>query len=45
LLGAGRCGQEGYWIGAAHISYPGLGHIQANGKDSYRWVPANYSGW
>ena len=37
--------REGYWIGAAHISYPGLGHIQADGKDSYRWVPANYSGW
>ena len=33
--------QKGYWIGAAHISFPGLGHV--NAKDGYFvWVPANY---
>jgi glyoxylase-like metal-dependent hydrolase (beta-lactamase superfamily II) len=34
--------KKGYWIGAAHISFPGIGHIRAEGK-SYRWIPANYS--
>lgn len=34
--------REGYWIGAAHISFPGLGHVTA--KDGhFAWVPANYS--
>jgi glyoxylase-like metal-dependent hydrolase (beta-lactamase superfamily II) len=32
----------GYWVGAAHIAFPGIGHIQAAGK-GYNWVPANYS--
>ena len=33
--------QKGYWIGAAHISFPGLGHVSA--KDGhFFWVPANY---
>jgi glyoxylase-like metal-dependent hydrolase (beta-lactamase superfamily II) len=32
----------GYWIGAAHIAFPGIGHIQAAGK-SYSWLPANYT--
>ncbi|AZK64021.1 MBL fold metallo-hydrolase [Pectobacterium versatile] len=36
------------WIGAAHISFPGLGQVKAvydaNGKpNGYRWLPANYS--
>ncbi len=32
----------GYWVGAAHIAFPGIGHIQAAGK-GYSWLPANYS--
>jgi glyoxylase-like metal-dependent hydrolase (beta-lactamase superfamily II) len=32
----------GYWVGAAHIAFPGIGHIQAAGK-GYAWIPANYS--
>jgi len=32
---------EGYWIGAAHISFPGLGHVTAR-DGHFRWVPANY---
>ena len=34
--------REGYWVGVAHVSFPGLGHVRANGK-GYTWVPANYS--
>lgn len=37
--------KQGYWIGAAHISFPGLGHIHDAGKGAYRWQPANYSAW
>jgi len=34
--------KSGIWIAAAHISFPGFGHIALqNGK--YVWVPANYS--
>jgi glyoxylase-like metal-dependent hydrolase (beta-lactamase superfamily II) len=31
-----------YWVAAPHISFPGIGHVRANGS-SYAWVPANYS--
>ncbi|MBW0448720.1 MBL fold metallo-hydrolase [bacterium M00.F.Ca.ET.228.01.1.1] len=30
-----------YLIGAAHIAFPGLGHIRRNGA-TYDWVPVNY---
>ncbi|MFS8974133.1 MBL fold metallo-hydrolase [Cupriavidus necator] len=33
---------NGYWVGAAHISFPGLGHVRRQGK-GYAWVPAGYS--
>ncbi len=29
-------------VGAAHLQFPGLGHLRAAGK-SWQWVPANYS--
>ena len=29
----------GYWVGAAHLPFPGLGHLGAEGR-GYRWVPA-----
>ena len=32
----------GYLIGAAHLSFPGLGHVRAHGK-SYQYVPVNYT--
>ncbi|MGF6178763.1 MBL fold metallo-hydrolase [Ensifer sp. 4252] len=35
--------QKGYLIGAAHISFPGLGHVRARDGNFY-WVPANYDG-
>ena len=32
----------GYWVGAAHLPFPGLGHLRAEGA-GYVFVPANYS--
>jgi len=33
---------EGALIAAAHIQFPGLGHLRFNGK-SYQWIPVNYT--
>jgi glyoxylase-like metal-dependent hydrolase (beta-lactamase superfamily II) len=33
---------HGYWVAAAHLAFPGIGHLRAEGK-SYIWVPANYT--
>jgi len=35
--------KQGYLVGSAHLSFPGLGHLRAEGK-GYAWVPLNYSG-
>lgn len=34
--------KQGYWVGAAHVSFPGIGHVASEGK-GYVYVPANYS--
>ncbi|XUV80593.1 MBL fold metallo-hydrolase [Enterobacter sp. TMH.L2] len=34
--------QEGDWVAAAHIAFPGIGHVKQEGK-AWRWVPVNYS--
>ncbi|UTH74658.1 MBL fold metallo-hydrolase [Chromobacterium sp. IIBBL 290-4] len=34
--------QNGYWVAAAHISFPGIGHVGRDAK-AYAWIPANYS--
>ncbi len=34
--------KEGALVGAAHIQFPGLGHLRKEGK-SYQWVPVNYT--
>ena len=34
--------KHGYWVAGAHLSFPGIGHLRANGG-SYIWVPANYT--
>ena len=34
--------RNGYLVGSSHISFPGIGHVRANGK-GYAWVPVNYS--
>jgi glyoxylase-like metal-dependent hydrolase (beta-lactamase superfamily II) len=36
-----RAAQEHIWVAAAHIAFPGLGHLKREG-DRYRWLPANY---
>jgi glyoxylase-like metal-dependent hydrolase (beta-lactamase superfamily II) len=33
---------QGYLVAAAHISFPGIGHVAADGK-GFRWYPLNYS--
>ena len=35
--------KQGYLVGSAHLSFPGLGHLRAEGK-GYAWVPVNYNG-
>ncbi|WP_338691150.1 MBL fold metallo-hydrolase [Bradyrhizobium sp. 26S5] len=34
---------NGYLIGGAHISFPGLGHVRRDGATTYTYVPLNYS--
>ena len=34
--------QQGDWVAAAHIAFPGFGHVKKEGA-GYRWVPVNYS--
>lgn len=34
--------KEGTLIGAAHIQFPGLGHLKKSG-DAYTWLPVNYT--
>jgi glyoxylase-like metal-dependent hydrolase (beta-lactamase superfamily II) len=37
-----KAAKEGYLIGAAHLQFPGIGHLRTNGK-GYTWVPVNYT--
>lgn len=34
--------KRGDWVAAAHLPFPGIGHLRASGK-GYDWVPANYT--
>jgi glyoxylase-like metal-dependent hydrolase (beta-lactamase superfamily II) len=34
--------RQGYLVGAAHISFPGLGHVRSE-QTGFSWVPAPYS--
>jgi glyoxylase-like metal-dependent hydrolase (beta-lactamase superfamily II) len=34
--------KNGYLVGGAHLQFPGLGHLQTQGK-GYRWIPVNYT--
>jgi glyoxylase-like metal-dependent hydrolase (beta-lactamase superfamily II) len=34
--------KNGSLVGGAHLPFPGLGHLQTQGK-GYRWVPINYT--
>jgi hypothetical protein len=31
-----------HWVAAAHLPFPGIGHLRADGK-GYDWVPAHYT--
>ena len=33
--------KQGYLVGSAHISFPGIGRLRADGK-GYVWIPVNY---
>lgn len=33
---------KGYYVGVAHISFPGIGRLRAEGS-GYVWIPVNYS--
>jgi glyoxylase-like metal-dependent hydrolase (beta-lactamase superfamily II) len=37
-----RAYQDGALIGAAHLPFPGLGHVNAMGK-AWQWIPVNYT--
>jgi glyoxylase-like metal-dependent hydrolase (beta-lactamase superfamily II) len=34
--------KNGYFVAVAHVSFPGIGQLRADGK-GYRWLPANYT--
>ncbi|KNC91358.1 MBL fold metallo-hydrolase [Trabulsiella odontotermitis] len=35
--------KSGDWVAAAHIAFPGIGHVKKAEDGGYRWVPVNYS--
>jgi hypothetical protein len=37
----GVAAEQGLWVGGAHLSFPGIGHLRAMGPE-YLFVPANY---
>ena len=37
-----RAAKEGDLVAAAHIQFPGLGHLRVVGK-TYQWIPVNYT--
>jgi glyoxylase-like metal-dependent hydrolase (beta-lactamase superfamily II) len=36
--------KRGYWLAGDHLSFPGIGHVIANGN-GYTWIPINYSAY
>jgi glyoxylase-like metal-dependent hydrolase (beta-lactamase superfamily II) len=39
----GRAAREHLLVGAAHVAFPGLGHVRRDGA-GYAWLPLNYEG-
>jgi glyoxylase-like metal-dependent hydrolase (beta-lactamase superfamily II) len=35
--------EQGYLVGGAHISFPGIGHVRSHGEKAYTFVPLHYS--
>ena len=33
--------KKGHFVAVAHVAFPGIGQLRADGK-GYRWIPANY---
>lgn len=33
--------KDGHFVAVAHVAFPGIGQLRADGK-GYRWIPANY---
>jgi hypothetical protein len=33
---------KGYYVAVAHISFPGIGRLRADGA-GYDWIPVNYT--
>jgi glyoxylase-like metal-dependent hydrolase (beta-lactamase superfamily II) len=38
----GDAAEHEYWVGGAHLAFPGIGHLRAAGT-GYTYAPANYS--
>ena len=38
----GEAAQQGFYVGVAHVAFPGIGRLRPDGK-GYRWLPANYT--
>ena len=34
--------KKGYYVAVAHVAFPGIGRLRADGR-GYTWVPANYT--
>jgi len=34
--------KRGHWVAAAHLPFPGIGHLRADAT-GYDWIPANYT--
>ncbi|GAA3707646.1 hypothetical protein GCM10023082_02120 [Streptomyces tremellae] len=37
-----RAAREGWWVAAAHLPFPGLGHLRGDGA-GYVWLPASHA--
>jgi glyoxylase-like metal-dependent hydrolase (beta-lactamase superfamily II) len=37
-----RAVREKLLVAGMHLSFPGIGHVIANGKESYEWIPVEY---
>ncbi|MDR1647717.1 MAG: MBL fold metallo-hydrolase [Zoogloeaceae bacterium] len=38
-----RAAREKILVGGMHLPFPGLGHVVVQGKDSYAWIPVDYT--
>ena len=35
--------KDAVWVAGAHLPFPGLGHVRADAKGSYSWVPVDFA--